>query len=136
MILQIWLAVPIAFFFYLAFGLQFQMLNLIGLFIIVALGADDVFVASEKWKASRCRNPMATTEDIAKMVIPDAASAMLLTTLTTAFGFFSAAFSNVALISSFVTFTGLLILFNYIMCVFLFLPSLVLRDKWEQDGKK
>ena len=89
-IVQIMLSFPLAFFAYkFIFGFNFfPFLNFIGVFVVFALGADHVFVAVDKWKNARLDNPGATTEEIAAKALPDAASAMLLTTSTTAIAFF------------------------------------------------
>lgn len=69
--------------------ISFPFLNLIGVFVAAALGADDVFVAVDKWKNARLAKQSASTEEIAAIALPNAASAMLLTTSTTAVAFFA-----------------------------------------------
>jgi hypothetical protein len=97
-LLQIILAVPWAFFVYRFFvGLSFfPILNLTGIFLSAALGADDLFVACDKWKNSRLQNPKGTTEEVAIKTLPDAAGAMQLTTVTTAVAFIGTVFCPVA----------------------------------------
>lgn len=57
-------------------------LNLIGVFVVLALGADDIFVAFDKWKIARSISAMSTTTvEIATRALPDAAFAMFLTTV-------------------------------------------------------
>jgi hypothetical protein len=67
----------------------------------------DVFVAVDKWKNARLEHPEETTEYVAAVALPDAASAMFLTTLTTA----------------------VLIIFDYVMNVLLVFPALCIYDK-------
>ena len=69
----------------------FPFLNFIGIFVVFALGADDVFVAVDKWKNARNELPSGTTEQVAALALPDAAYSMLLTSLTTAVAFFGTA---------------------------------------------
>eukprot|EP00553_Chaetoceros_curvisetus_P003598 CAMPEP_0204629102 /NCGR_PEP_ID=MMETSP0717-20131115/17395_1 /ASSEMBLY_ACC=CAM_ASM_000666 /TAXON_ID=230516 /ORGANISM="Chaetoceros curvisetus" /LENGTH=93 /DNA_ID=CAMNT_0051645943 /DNA_START=134 /DNA_END=412 /DNA_ORIENTATION=+ len=69
--------------------ISFPVLNLIGLFVSAALGTDDLFVATDKWKNFRLKHPEGTSEDIAKIALPDAAGAMFLTTSTTGVAFFA-----------------------------------------------
>jgi protein dispatched 1 len=81
---QIILSFPLAFFFYnvvlrLTF---FPFLNFIGVFVTFALGADDVFVACDKWKNARLEYPKASIEFIAAKSLPDAAQAMFLTSVS------------------------------------------------------
>ena len=54
-----------------------------------ALGADDFFVAVDKFKNARIDNPAGSTEDIAQSALPSAGLAMFLTTCTTMAAFFS-----------------------------------------------
>jgi hypothetical protein len=130
-LLQIIFSFPLAYFVYkLVAGLDFfPFLNFIGLFVIFALGADDVFVAVDKWKNVRLEHPKATTEYIAAVALPDAAGAMFLTTLTTAVAFFATAICPVAPVKMFAIFCGLLVVFDYIMDVLLVFPALCIYDK-------
>lgn len=93
-LLQIILSFPLAFFVYTFIGgLEFfPFLNFIGIFVVFALGADDIFVAVDKWKNARTKLGMnAETTAIAAAALPDAAGSMFLTTLTTAVAFFGTA---------------------------------------------
>jgi hypothetical protein len=115
---------------------SFPFLNFIGIFVVFALGADDVFVAVDKWKNARHELPSGTTEQIAALALPDAAYAMLLTSTTTAVAFFGTALCPVAPIVAFAVFCGLLIIFDYLMNIFLVFPALCLYDTWLLRGSK
>lgn len=130
-LLQIILSFPLSYFFYtFVFGLNFfPFLNFIGVFVVFALGADDVFVAMDKWKNARLDYPTATTAQIASTALPDAAGAMLLTTTTTAVAFFATAICPVAPLQCFAIFVGLLIVFDYVLCCLLVFPALCIYDK-------
>jgi hypothetical protein len=130
-LVQIILSFPLAYFVYkLLAGLNFfPFLNFIGVFVVFALGAGDVFVAVDKWKNARLEHPLASTEYIAAVALPDAAACMFLTTLTTAVAFFATAICPVAPIKMFAIFCGLLIIFDYIMNVLLVFPALCIYDK-------
>jgi hypothetical protein len=130
-LVQIILSFPLAYFFYkLLAGLNFfPFLNFIGVFVVFALGAGDIFVAVDKWKNARLEHPSASTEYIAAVAFPDAASCMFLTTLTTAVAFFATAICPVAPIKMFAIFCGLLIIFDYIMNILLVFPALCIYDK-------
>jgi hypothetical protein len=65
----------------LAFPFFSPFLNFIGVYVVFALGADDLFVAADKWKNARLDNRNATTEQIAIIALPDAACAMFLTSV-------------------------------------------------------
>merc|ERR1712038_842394 len=137
-LVQIIFSIPLAYFFYyFVVGLRFfPFLNFIGVFVVAALGADDVFVAVDKWKNARIKNPQGTTEEIAMVALPDAASAMLLTTITTATAFFATAICRVSPILCFAVFCGLLIVFDYAMNVFLVFPALCIYDRWLMNGRR
>lgn len=130
-LVQIMLSFPLSYFVYkLLAGLEFfPFLNFIGIFVVFALGAGDVFVAVDKWRNARLKYPSATTEYVAAVALPNAASAMFLTTLTTAVAFFATAICPVAPIKMFAVFCGLLIIFDYIMNVLLVFPALCIYDK-------
>jgi hypothetical protein len=127
---QIILSFPLSYFVYkLLAGLEFfPFLNFIGIFVVFALGAGDVFVAVDKWKNARLDYPKASTEYVAAVALPDAASAMFLTTFTTAVAFFATAICPVAPVKMFAIFCGLLIAFDYIMNVLLVFPALCIYD--------
>lgn len=137
-LLQVVLSFPLAYFVYnLIAGLEFfPFLNFIGIFVVFALGAGDIFVAIDNWKNTRLQYPTHSTEFIAAKSIPDAAWAMFLTTLTTAVAFFSTAICPVAPIKMFAIFCGLLIIFDYIMCVLMVFPALCIYDKSIQAKKR
>jgi predicted RND superfamily exporter protein len=110
-------------------------LNFIGVFVVFALGADNVFVATDKWKNARIEHPTASTLAIAGSVLPDSAGAMFLTTITTAIAFFGTAICPVAPIKLFAIFCGLLIMFDYILCILLVFPALCIYDRRLQAKK-
>ena len=111
------------------------MLNLIGLFVSAALGADDLFVATDKWKNARIKNPEGSCEDVARTALPDAASAMFLTTSTTGVAFFANCICPVPPIFTFAVFCGLMIIFNYVLNCALVFPALCIYDGWLMNGR-
>lgn len=135
-LLQIILSFPLAFFVYTFIGGLdfFPFLNFIGVFVVFALGADNIFVATDKWKNARLEYPTASVQYIAAVALPDAAGAMFLTTLTTAIAFFGTAICPVAPIKMFAIFCGLLIMFDYILCVLLVFPALCVYGNRLADG--
>lgn len=135
-LVQIVLSFPLAFTAYtFVAGLDFfPFLNFIGVFVIFALGADDVFVAVDKFKNARLAHPDDSVQKIAAIAFPDAANAMLLTTTTTAVAFFGTAVCPVAPIRCFAVFVGLLVVFDYIMCVVLVFPALVIYDNTQKSN--
>jgi hypothetical protein len=130
-LLQILLSFPLAYFIYVwvAGYSYFPVLNFIGVFVVFAIGADDVFVAVDKWKDARLGNLAASTPEIAELALPDAAKAMLSTTLTTTLAFFATAACPVAPIKLFAVFVGLLVIVVYSLCILLVFPLLCIYDR-------
>eukprot|EP00977_Amphora_coffeiformis_P004565 scaffold983_cov168-Amphora_coffeaeformis.AAC.1 len=137
-LLQIVLSFPSAYFIYtfIARLKFFPFLNFIGVFVIFALGADDVFVAVDKWKNARLAHPDAPPQEIAAKAFPDAAGAMMLTTLTTAVAFFGTAVCPVSPILCFAVFVGLLVVMDYVLCCLLVFPALVIYDNKLRADKR
>jgi hypothetical protein len=128
-LLQIVLSFPLSYFVYTLIAQLdfFPFLNFLGIFVVFAIGADDVFVAVDKWKNARLEHGMdLSVAEIAIYALPDAAGAMFLTSLTTAVAFFATAICPVAPIRCFSVFCGLLIVMDYIMCVALVFPGKLL----------
>lgn len=137
-VLQIIFAIPMAYFIYVFIARLnfFPFLNFIGVFVSAALGADDLFVAVDKFKNARIQNPDASTEDVAEIALPDAAGAMALTTSTTAVAFFATCICPVPPILCFAVYCGLMIVFNYVLNILFVFPALCLYDIWLQGGSR
>lgn len=137
-LLQIVLSFPLSFFVYTFIcGFEFfPFLNFIGVFVVFALGADDIFVAVDKWKNARIKHPKASVEEVAAIALPDTAGAMFLTTITTAIAFFGTAICPVAPIKLFAVFCGLLIMLDYLMCILLVFPALCIYDIKRESSVK
>lgn len=136
-LMQILFSFPLAYAVYrFAFGLHFfPVLNLVGLLVSAALGIDDIFVATDKWKHARQKLPKdSSTEDVAAMALPESAKAMFLTTTTTSVAFFVSILSMLAPIYCFGIFCGLMIISNFILNCALVFPALCLYDRWILDG--
>ena len=83
-LLQIVLALPWAYFVYrFICGLSFfPFVNINALFIVFALGADDIFVVVDRWKLKRLQHPDLSTEEVAIIALPEAAYATFVTSIT------------------------------------------------------
>lgn len=81
---QIALSFPLAYLFYtVVLGFDFfPFLNFIGVFVVFAIGADDIFVAADKWKNARIEAPDTSTVEVATVALPSAAKGMFLTTVS------------------------------------------------------
>ena len=102
----------------------FGIFHVLALFIILGIGADDIFVFLDTWKDSGFQNYKSLAHRMSD-VYRKASVAMLFTSLTTAVAFFVSAASPFLGISSFGVFSGILIFVNYIS-VIIFFPCVVL----------
>lgn len=130
-LLQIVLSFPMSYFVYaliLRFD-YFPFMNFIGVFVVFALGAGDIFVAFDKWTNYRKNNMTKSTEYVAAYALPESLTAMFLTTITTSLAFFATAVCPVAPIKMFAIFCGLLILLDYLMVILFIFPGLCIYDR-------
>lgn len=96
----------------------------LSIFIILGVGADDVFVFTDTWSENSKHDKMDVAQRFSLTYL-GAGKAMFVTSLTTVICFFSniaSAFTNIA---AFGTFAGLIIAVNYLM-VMSFFPSCVI----------
>merc|ERR1711871_961218 len=126
--LQIILCFPVAFFIYRLI-LQvdfFNFLSILTVFVILGIGADDIFVFVDAWKQSACENPSISSSTLARMdwTWRRAASAMFVTSLTAAVAFFATAVSRIMPIAAFGLYAGTTVVANY-LCVITFFPVVV-----------
>ena len=119
---QIVLSMPITLFFY-RFLLQipyFSPMQILAIFVVLGIGADDVFVYSDAWKQSDFEVPRFDDDDAAARLerrvafaYGRALQAIFNTSFTTAFAFFATAISPIMPLSTFGIFAAIAILVNY-----------------------
>lgn len=98
--------------------------HVLSVFIILGIGADDVFVFIDTWKASESN----TFRDLASrisFVYRRAASAMFTTSFTTMVAFITSVFSPLLGVSTFGIFSALLVFVNY-CSVIIFFPTVII----------
>ncbi len=100
----------------------FGVFHVLSVFIVLGIGADDVFVFMDAWKHSTHVTSLVTR---LSQVYSHAASAMFVTSFTTIVAFLSSSLSPLLAVSTFGTFSALLVAVNYFSVV-LFLPCVVL----------
>ena len=101
----------------------FGFFNLLAIFILLCIGADDVFVFYDTWKYSSHYKYKSLAHRLSDCY-RKAAGAMLYTSLTTAVAFAVSAASPLLGISTFGVFSALLIFINYIS-VIVFFPTVI-----------
>ncbi len=111
----------------------FGVFHVLSIFIILGIGADDIFVFTDTWKQSQGIqfSSMAHRLDF---VYRRAAKAMFITSFTTMVAFLSNVPSPLLAISSFGVFSAVLIFVNY-CSVIIFFPAVVMMHETHRKGK-
>jgi len=132
--LQIVLSLPLSFFVYrYLFGITFfsELHNLV-IFLVLGIGADDVFVLFDAWKQSEwdvdvsgLSDPIQIQKKRMTYALERTVYAVFNTSFTTAFAFASVALSDLMPISTFGIYAALCIIANYILAV-TFTPCTIL----------
>jgi len=92
-----------------------MILNFVALFLIMGIGADDVFVLYDTFQQSKAIfGHNASLGKRMKWSYRHASSAMLITTVTTVGSFYANLFSSVRVIREFGLFMGTVTIFNFI----------------------
>ena len=162
--LEIMLSLPLAWYFFSnILGIRyFSTLNVLCLFIVAAIGADDMFVVSypsdlffmvivifskylfllgntkfmDAYKQSAHKKELLVSmETRMSWVYRRSGNAMLITSATTCFAFLCTLFSPIASTQSFGIFAALVILFDYILVMTLFCTAVIIyHDRLEDES--
>lgn len=136
------LSFPTTWFIYrVVFGIEYMgFLNFISLFVILGIGADDIFVFVDAWKQSRLEPPEISGSLVSRLdwTYRRAAGAMLITSLTDAGAFYANLFSNITVVRIFGLFMGTLVVVNFLLVITYFPAVVVLHHKlgWEPKLKE
>ena len=126
---------PIIWLYRLVFGNAMQIMNVVSLWIILGIGADDVFVFVDTWKqwqhAPQKASDLATITEQLSWSWRKSCTAMLVTSLTTAAGFYSTAISRLLPLREFGFFLGGLVVVNYLYMLTYFPAVVVLHQKYQ-----
>jgi len=107
----------------------FSQLHILSLFLMIGIGADDIFVFYDAWGQSNHINYM--KGDIQKRMaftFKRAAKAMLVTSLTTTGAFFATSFSSIVPISAFGYFATIIVPLNYLLAIFVLPNYIMVRE--------
>ena len=116
-ILEIFLSVPLAFAVYSLLGFRYiSFLQFMGVFIIMGIGADDIFVFYDAWKQSGTMG-FSDEHERFKFAYDRAVSAMTVTSATSAMAFFATAFSPIPTVMCFGISMGLTILIDFVFVI-------------------
>lgn len=130
--LEILLSIPVTYTIYTIFVPYYSQMHILAVFLVLGVGADDVFVMTDGWKQSvRDVVPVPGESKKDRLVrrmtyaYGRTASAVFNTSFTTAMAFVSTAISPIMTISAFGTYAAIAILVNYIMVITWF-PAVIL----------
>ena len=108
--------------------------HVLSIFIMLGIGADDVFVFYDTWKQSGCKKFKSLAHRLS-YTYRKASLAMLFTSLTTATAFIMSATSPFLAVSSFGVFAGLLVLVNYCSVITFFPAVVITYHNWFANNK-
>lgn len=135
-LLQIVLSLPVSFFIYrLVFQIPFfTQLHVLAIFLVLGVGADDVFVFVDAWKQSAQCPPRISASETTRMyyAYSRTVSAVFNTSFTTAMAFVSTAISPIMPISSFGIYAALSIVLNYLFVITVTPPLVILWERHVQ----
>eukprot|EP01051_Picozoa_sp_SAG22_P023994 SAG22_NODE_6446_length_854_cov_1.358940_1_plen_220_part_10 len=131
---HILMSFPLAFLLYRhLFGIMpFYILSFLAIYIILAIGADDIFVFMDAWRQSEFMGPEVNKNLHTRMAyaFSRAAKAMLITSATTFGAFVATAVSPLGEVATFGLFTALLVVANYIFVITYFPAAILLYHRW------
>jgi predicted RND superfamily exporter protein len=138
-IFEIFFSIPVAWFiFTVIFRIKyFATLNALSIFIVAAIGADDIFIFMDAYKQSKYRNPdkLDSLETRMSWVYRRTGTAMAITSATTCSAFLCTLITPLTSIQSFGIFAAVVILIDYILVMTLFCTAIVIyHDRYEDRG--
>ena len=109
----------------------FSSMNMLSIFIVLGIAADDVFVFFDAWRQSEKidRRILSTTERRMAYTWKRAFKATFITSSTTAVGFFANAFSPLMPIKAFGIFVGVIVPMNFLLVVTIFPAAVIIYDE-------
>lgn len=138
-VFEIVASLPLAWFFWRIIMQQMRLdifaFSLI-IFLILCIGADDIFVFMDTWKASatKPRHISGSLESRLQWTYAQASSAMFTTTATTVLALLMTATSTIPFIAGFGIFGALVVTFDYILVVSWFPVSVIVYEQYFTKG--
>jgi hypothetical protein len=131
------LSFPVTVFVYrVVLGIKFLgVMNFVSVWIVLGIGADDIFVFTDTWKQSKTLQVDGRRAPLAHRLswtVREAGFSMLITTTTTSAAFFGSAISRIEAIQHFGLFMGIITIANYLLCLSFYAAAVVQgrRTKW------
>lgn len=116
----------------------FGFLQVMIIYIVLGIAADDIFVFFDAWNQSASVDPEILSDKRKRMAYSwrRAVRAMAVTSSTTAVAFFANAFSPLLNIAAFGLFAGIIVPINYFLVVMIFPPAVVWYEREILEKKK
>ena len=121
------------FFYYYAFEIKYMgILNFVSFFVILGIGADDIFVFTDAFRQSRLERTeiSGTLEDRLYWTYRRAAGTMLVTSATDACAFYVLSLNGIVVVRTFGIFMGTMVIINYALVITYFPAIIVLYHQW------
>lgn len=115
----------------------FGTLQIIGVYIVLGIAADDIFVFIDAWRQSLNMAPEIFSNNKKKRMayaFRRAVRAMAVTSSTTSVAFLANIFSPLMEIQSFGIFSGVIIPVNYLLVVMMLPPAVIVYEKYRCCG--
>jgi len=134
---EIFFSIPISWFlFSVVFRIDyFGTLNSLAIFIVAAIGADDIFIFMDAYKLSKLRDPenLVDMETRMSWVYRRTGTAMAITSATTCSAFLCTLITPLTSIQSFGIFAAIVIFIDYALVMSLFCTAVVIyHDRYEE----
>mmetsp|Transcript_15367 Transcript_15367/g.33779 ORF Transcript_15367/g.33779 Transcript_15367/m.33779 type:complete len:1321 (+) Transcript_15367:59-4021(+) len=136
---ETFISLPLAMLAWKPFGDYLGFLCIMMIFVILGIGADDVFVLFDAWKQSGLLNFGEGEEALAKRfawAYRRASGAMLVTTVTTVFCFFAAGLAEIPSISGFGYFAALVVTFDFLLVLTFFASAILIYHRYFEAKMK
>ena len=109
----------------------FPYMNLVTAVIVIAIGADDVFVYCKIWNLSKSeRANNGTLEKVVSDTIGHCTLSMFVTSLTTSAALYSNGATSITAIKCFSIYAGTTVMCNFAITILLIPAALIIHDKW------
>ena len=102
----------------------FPFMNILTALLLIAVGADDVFIFFDTWQQMKNEVPNAPLHKRISKTLQHAALSIFVTSLTTSAAFFACYVSEITAVKTFGIFSGMAILMNFIMMI-TWIPAVV-----------
>ncbi|KAL4238257.1 Protein dispatched 1 [Mactra antiquata] len=125
-------SLELSYFLYIfVFKIQFfPYMNLVTILLIIAIGADDVFVYSKIWHLAKKERNNGTLEKLVSDTMKHASLSMFVTSFTTAGALFANVVSPITSIKCFSIYAGTTVLCNLVVMVTWTPAAIVAEEKW------